>query len=108
MPKRITRGTVVLTRNGKRVVPTIGKLFDYTADELDKINKLNPNAVAKPQEAAAEFIDANAKSKTEAELKAEEEAAAKAEADAKAKAEADAKAKAKGTALSTKKADDEL
>ena len=45
MPKRIVKDTIVLYRNGKQVVPEIGKEFDFTSDELKEINKLNKVAV---------------------------------------------------------------
>lgn len=45
MPKRIVKDTIVLHREGKQVVPEIGQLFDFTADELNSINKANPAAV---------------------------------------------------------------
>lgn len=46
MPKRIVKDTIVLYREGKQVVPEVGKLFDFTAEELSNINKANPAAVA--------------------------------------------------------------
>lgn len=45
MPKRIVKDTIVLYREGKQVVPEVGKLFDFTAEELSNINKANPAAV---------------------------------------------------------------
>lgn len=56
MPKRIIRATVILARNGQRIVPPIGKLFDLTDKELAQINKLNPDAVEKPGEPQGEYI----------------------------------------------------
>lgn len=56
MPKRIVVQTVVVHREGARVLPPIGQVFDFTAQELDYINKLNPSAVAKVEAPAKEFV----------------------------------------------------
>lgn len=48
MPKRIVEQRVVLHRDGKHVRPEIGKLFDFTQEELDEINNVNPRAVRRP------------------------------------------------------------
>ena len=56
MPKRITRATVILNRNGSRITPPIGRLFDYTDKELAQIMKLHPDAVEKPKAQEAEYI----------------------------------------------------
>lgn len=47
MPKRIPVETIKVRRDGKPVIPTIGKPFDFTAEELDDINKVRPQAVRK-------------------------------------------------------------
>lgn len=47
MPQRIPMQTVIVRRNGKSVVPEIGKPFDFTPDELETINRVNPEAVRK-------------------------------------------------------------
>lgn len=82
MPKRITRGTVILNREGKRVIPPIGRLFDYTQKELDQIKKLHPDAVELPQAPAQEYIAPSTGGNVTAAAKAAaDEAAAKAAAD---------------------------
>ena len=48
MPKRIPVNTIMLHREGKPLVPDIGKVFDFTAEELADINAVNPDAVRKP------------------------------------------------------------
>jgi len=110
MPIRIPTQTIILQRNGNRIVPPLGKPFDFTQEELNKINKLNPDAVRHPVNESAPAVDAEAevkaKAEAEAKAKAEAEAKAKAEAEAKAKAEAEAKAKVKGGKKSQD--DDEL
>lgn len=40
MPKRIPVVAIGVTRNGKTVYPTIGQVFDFTAEEITEINGL--------------------------------------------------------------------
>lgn len=40
MPKRIPVVAIGVTRNGKTVYPTVGKVFDFTAEEVAEINAL--------------------------------------------------------------------
>lgn len=47
MPKRIPLQTVVLWRDGQQVVPPINRAFDFTKEELETIEKLNPSAIGK-------------------------------------------------------------
>lgn len=47
MPKRVPVKSIVLFRDGKQVRPTIGKEFDFTAEELKDINDLSPKSVRK-------------------------------------------------------------
>jgi hypothetical protein len=47
MPKRIPLQTVVLWRDGEQVVPPLNRAFDFTKEELDTIEKLNPAAIGK-------------------------------------------------------------
>jgi hypothetical protein len=46
MAKKLINETVVLQRDGKRVVPEIGKLFDLTADEIKSISAVRPQAIS--------------------------------------------------------------
>lgn len=88
MPKRKVAQTVVVFREGSRITPAIGTIFDFTQDEVNQITSLSPEALTRPViEVDVENLAAQEKAKAEA------EAAAKAEADAAAAAEA-AKAKA--------------
>ena len=48
MPIRIPMQTILVTRDGERVVPPIGKPFDFTAKEIEEINAVNPRAIRKP------------------------------------------------------------
>lgn len=45
MPKRLVLQTVIMYREGERVVPDVGKPFDFTNEELKSINGLNPDAL---------------------------------------------------------------
>lgn len=54
MAKRIVKGTVVVKRPDdkkegtfKRVVPTIGQPFDFTADEIKDFDRITPGVLAK-------------------------------------------------------------
>ena len=52
MPKRITvQGIIVQRPNADNVLknfrPPIGKVFDYTAEEIEEIGAVNPAALAK-------------------------------------------------------------
>ena len=89
MPKRTVVGKIIVHRDGKRVEPKIGAAFDFTADELADIKRLQPGAVR---------IVVNEDADLEAQAKADAEAQAKADAEAQKKAEADAKAEAKARA----------
>lgn len=40
MPKRIPLGAIGVTRDGKTVYPTVGEVFDFTAEELADIRAL--------------------------------------------------------------------
>jgi len=70
MPKRIAVQTVVLWREGQQVVPPVGKPFDFTKEELETIEKLNPDAVTK-------IVNADSNdtlvTKTQAEIDAEKQ-----------------------------------
>lgn len=48
MPKRKVLQTVILHRTTGRVTPSIGDIFDFTADEVETLNRLNPNALGRP------------------------------------------------------------
>lgn len=48
MPKLVTNSNVVVVRDGKRVKPTIGKIFNYTADEVKTIIGMVPLGLRKP------------------------------------------------------------
>lgn len=76
MPKRKVVQTVIVFRDGQRIKPTIGEIFDFTQKELESINKMNPGALDRPViEVDAESLDAAAAAK--AETPAETKAAAK-------------------------------
>lgn len=81
MPQRKVLQSVILHRESGRVVPTVGTIFDFTADELAAINRLNPEALGRPvQEVDLEnqAAQAAAQAEQEANAKAEQETAANA------------------------------
>lgn len=80
MPKRKVVQTVVIYRDGQRIKPAIGDIFDFKQNELEDINSINPDALARP------IVEVDVEN-----VQAQADAKAKAEADAKAKADADAK-----------------
>lgn len=76
MPKRKVVQTVIVFRDGQRIKPAIGEIFDFTQKELESINAMNPGALDRPViEVDAEALDAAAAAKAEA--PAETKAAAK-------------------------------
>lgn len=48
MPKRIVAQTVIIQREGVSVTPPIGATYDFSADEIKQIERLNPEALEKP------------------------------------------------------------
>lgn len=77
MPKRKVIQTVILYRNGERVKPAIGSIFDFTADEVAQLAQVAPEALARPIiEVDAENLEAQQKAEAEA---AKQEAPAKVE-----------------------------
>jgi len=47
MAKRLIKEGILVIRNGKRVRPEIGKVFDLTADEIKQLEGVRPQAIAK-------------------------------------------------------------
>ncbi len=47
MPKRLINEGVLVVRNGRRVRPEIGKLFDLTTDEIAQLEAVRPSAIGK-------------------------------------------------------------
>lgn len=42
---RVPLQSVVVHRDGKAVVPQIGQVFEFTADEVAEIERMNPDAL---------------------------------------------------------------
>lgn len=82
MPQRKVVQTVIVFRDGQRIRPAIGEIFNFTQKELDAINRMNPGALDRP------IIE------VDAEDQAAKEQSAKADAP-KAEEKSDAKATAK-------------
>jgi hypothetical protein len=53
MPKRLVKKGVTIVREGKRVRPEVGKGFDFTADEIERITEVDPAALGSAKEATA-------------------------------------------------------
>lgn len=47
MPKRVPAQTITVVRNGKLKNPTIGEPFEFTAEEIEQVERLNPSAFSK-------------------------------------------------------------
>lgn len=45
MPKRIVKNPIQLFRDGQFVTPPVGSVIDLTIDELESLNKANPDAL---------------------------------------------------------------
>lgn len=88
MPKRKVAQAVIVYRDGQRLKPAIGEIFDFTDEEMQTINRINPEALTRPiiaVDVENEAAQAEAKAAAEAEAKAAAEAKAKG---GKAKSEA--------------------
>lgn len=103
MPKRKVVQTVIVYRDGSRIVPKIGEIFDFTEQELSDINSVNPEAVTRPiVQVDIEELEREKALKREADAKAAQDAEEKAKADAEAAKAAEAKAKADAEAAKGK------
>lgn len=72
MPKRKVLQTVIVHRDGQRLRPSLGEIFDFTADELASINAINPDALGKPMmEVDVENEDARQKAAADAKAAAD-------------------------------------
>lgn len=83
MPKRKVVQTVIVYRDGQRIRPAVGQIFDFQQAELDSIMAINPEALTRP------IIEVDVEN-----LQAQKEAQEKADAEAKAAAPAGKPAKA--------------
>lgn len=73
MPKRKVVQTVIVYRDGQRIKPAVGEIFDFKQPELDSIMAINPEALTRP------IIEVDVEN-----LQAQKEAQEKADAEAKA------------------------
>lgn len=44
--KRVPLQSVVVHRDGQPFVPPIGQVFEFTADEVEQLERMNPDAVS--------------------------------------------------------------
>lgn len=59
MPIRIANQTIVLQRDGKRIVVKPKEKYDFTAKELEEIKGINKNAVRQPINETVDASDIN-------------------------------------------------
>ena len=79
MPQRKVVQTVIVFRDGQRIRPAIGEIFNFTQKELEAINSMNPGALDRP------VIEVDAEEQAAKEQVAKEKAPAQEEkSDAKA------------------------
>lgn len=79
MPQRKVVQTVIVFRDGQRIRPAIGEIFNFTQKELEAINSMNPGALDRP------IIEVDAEDQAAKEQAAKEKAPAQEEkSDAKA------------------------
>lgn len=50
MAKRLVKKGVTVVRDGRRVKPEIGKLFDFTKEEIDGLKEADPTAIGTAEE----------------------------------------------------------
>lgn len=48
MAKRKVLMGVIVHRDGTRIRPAIGQIFDFTNEELEQIKRMNPDALGRP------------------------------------------------------------
>ena len=88
MPKRKVVQTVIVYRDGQRIKPTIGEIFDFQQKELDQIMAINPDAVTRPVvEVDVENLEAQKAANEKADAAAQKAANEKADAAAAGKDE---------------------
>lgn len=73
MPQRKVVQTVIVFRDGQRIRPAIGEIFNFTQKELEAINSMNPGALDRP------VIEVDAEEQAAKEQAAKEKAPAKEE-----------------------------
>ena len=106
MPKRKVVQTVIVYRDGQRIKPTIGEIFDFQQKELDQIMAINPDAVTRPVvEVDVENLEAQKAANEKADAAAQKAANEKADAAAQkaANEKADAAAAGKDESKTTTK-----
>lgn len=60
MPNRVPLQSVVVDRDGKRIVPPIGSVFEFTDAEIEQIEKVNPEALSDRAVVSADTVEAPA------------------------------------------------
>lgn len=93
MPKLVVTSSVTVIRNGKRVTPTIGKVFTFTDDEAKYILKHHPLGLRKPVVEVLEEEPAHSVAEASAEDDGDEDTDNETETETKAPAKKPAKGK---------------
>lgn len=57
MAIRVPVETIMVVRDGKQISPKIGEPFNFTAEELADIKRINPDAIRFPVSEVAEEVD---------------------------------------------------
>jgi hypothetical protein len=57
MPEMMVIGSVVLGRGDERIEPPIGKVFDFTADEIKTLLKDSPMPIREPKDESGGMVE---------------------------------------------------
>lgn len=108
MPKRIVAQTVIIQREGLPVTPAIGSTYEFSAKEIETIERLNPEALEKVIARDSAVAGEETISLTQAQLDAQinagvEKQRAQLESDLRAQIEQEQKDKEAGSKTAAKK-----
>lgn len=87
MPKRVPTVSVIVIREGKRVSPKLNKGYNFTDEEIETINRVQPGALRKPVNETATEDAADVDATATADTTKEKVPASKPKTGKKAKAE---------------------
>lgn len=108
MAKRLVKKGITLIRDGARVRPQIGKLFDFTKEEIADLEENAPTAIGKASEADDDEAPATKATKTAKTSSSAEGSQAGARGGRKASTANQSDDEAAGKKDDGKKADDDL
>ena len=93
MPKRLIKEAILVVRNGQRIKPEIGKMFDLTDAEIKDLEAARPQAIAKAKEVEEDSRGNQSADDNDGNGDAEDDTAAKTPAKTAAKGKGKAAAK---------------